>query len=120
MAPSQGLILYYYTFLPYARKISVYLALRGVPYTERQQPLTMPRPGLAAIGIKYHRTPVLSIGRNIYCDTAPILDKFEQLYPGSHTGGKTGYGQGAHQVAAEVDGSGRLSPELAKVFHRTS
>jgi glutathione S-transferase len=50
----------------------------------------MPRPDLAAIGVKYRRIPVLSIGRDIYCDTALILDKLEQLYPGSRMGGKTG------------------------------
>ena len=67
-----------------------FLALRGIPYTECQQPFAMPRPALAAIGIKYRRIPVLSIGRDIYSETALILDKLEQLYPGSHMGGKTG------------------------------
>lgn len=90
MAPNQDLILYFYTFSPYARKVTTYLALRGIPYTECQQPFTMPRPDLAAIGVKYRRIPVLSIGRDIYCDSALILDKLEQLYPGSHMGGKTG------------------------------
>src|SRR5436305_1257605 len=90
MAASQDLILYFYTFSPYARKITAYLALRGISYTECQQPFTMPRPDLAAIGVKYGRIPVLPIGRDIYCDTALMLDKLEQLYPGSRMGGKTG------------------------------
>ena len=50
----------------------------------------MQRPDLIAIGVKYRRIPVLSIGRDIYCDTALIVDKLEQLYPGSRMGGKTG------------------------------
>lgn len=90
MAPDQDLILYFYTFSPYARKVTTYLNLRGIPYTECQQPFTMPRPDLAAINVKYRRIPVLSIGRDIYCDTALILQKLEQLYPGSQMGGKTG------------------------------
>lgn len=90
MAPNQDLILYFYTFSPYARKVTAYLALRGIPYTECQQPFTMPRPDLAAVGVKYRRIPVLSIGRDLYCDSALILEKLEQLYPGSHMGGTTG------------------------------
>ena len=50
----------------------------------------MPRPDLAAIGVKYRRVPVLSIGRDIYCDSALILEKLEQFYPGSNMNGKTG------------------------------
>ena len=136
MSHNQEIILYFYTFSPYARKVIVslhyhvpfkilarrskdrrsaerlpsafwqyappeespltirctqaYLALRGIPYTECQQPLTMPRPDLAAIGVQYRRIPLLAIGRDIYCDTALINEKLEQLYPGSHLGGKTG------------------------------
>ena len=89
MAPTEDPILYFYAFSPYARKVTAYLALRGIPYTECEQPVTMPRPDLAAIGVKYRRIPVLSIGRDIYCDTALILDKLEKLYPGSDMGGKT-------------------------------
>lgn len=50
----------------------------------------MPRPDLAAVGVKYRRIPVLSIGRDLYCDNALILEKLEQLYPGSDMGGTTG------------------------------
>lgn len=41
----------------------------------------MPRPDVDAIGTKYRRIPVLSIGRDIYNDTRLILRKLEQLYP---------------------------------------
>ena len=98
MAPDQDLILYFYTFSPYARKVTAYLNLRGIPYTECQQPFTMPRPDLAAINVKYRRIPVLSVGRDIYCDTALILQKLEQLYPGSQIGGKTGRDKALIQV----------------------
>jgi glutathione S-transferase len=41
----------------------------------------MPRPDVAAIGTNYRRIPVLSIGRDIYCDTRLIISKLETLYP---------------------------------------
>lgn len=41
----------------------------------------MPRPDVAAIGTNYRRIPLLSIGRDIYCDTRLILSKLETLYP---------------------------------------
>lgn len=90
MAPQEIPILWFYTFSPYARKVTAYLALRSIPYTECQQPPTMPRPDLAALGVKYRRIPILSIGRDFYCDTALILEKLEKLYPGSEMGGKSG------------------------------
>lgn len=41
----------------------------------------MPRPDLAALGVQYRRVPVLAYGRDIYCDTLLILQKFENWYP---------------------------------------
>lgn len=43
------------------------------------QPLTLPRPDIAKLGVKYRRIPILSIGRDIYLDTRLILHKLEQL-----------------------------------------
>jgi glutathione S-transferase len=50
------------------------------------QPPVMPRPDLEAIGVKYRRIPIMTIGRNVYCDTRLILDKLEQLFPGGTLG----------------------------------
>jgi hypothetical protein len=50
----------------------------------------MPRPDLAAVGVKYRRIPVLSIGRGLYCDSALILQKLERLCLGNHVGGIKG------------------------------
>ncbi len=50
------------------------------------QPPIMPRPDFEAIGVKYRRIPILAIGRDVYCDTRLILDKLEQLFPGSTLG----------------------------------
>jgi glutathione S-transferase len=41
----------------------------------------LPRPDLEALSINYRRIPVLSIGRDVYCDTRLIIRKLEQLFP---------------------------------------
>ncbi|KKZ59040.1 hypothetical protein EMCG_00908 [[Emmonsia] crescens] len=41
----------------------------------------MPRPDLHALGVQYRRVPVMSVGKDIYCDSRLILQKLEELYP---------------------------------------
>ncbi|KAH8726882.1 hypothetical protein GQ44DRAFT_704946 [Phaeosphaeriaceae sp. PMI808] len=41
----------------------------------------MPRPDLASIGVGYRRIPILSIGKEIYCDSRLIISKLEAFYP---------------------------------------
>jgi glutathione S-transferase len=43
----------------------------------------MPRPDVKAIGVEYRRIPLMSIGRDIYCDTRIILTKLDELFPAS-------------------------------------
>ncbi|KAJ6440388.1 zinc knuckle transcription factor (CnjB) [Purpureocillium lavendulum] len=74
-----GIIFYHYTRSPYARRVEWYLLLRGIPYSECLQPLLMPRPDLARLGIGYRRIPVLAIGRDVYLDTRLQLRKLEEL-----------------------------------------
>lgn len=83
MAPSEEPILFLWSLSAWAAKVTAYLALRGIPYTRCEQPITQPRPDLAALGVNYRRIPVLAIGRDIYCDTLLILEKLESLYPDS-------------------------------------
>jgi glutathione S-transferase len=45
------------------------------------QPPVLPRPDVKALGIAYRRIPLMSIGRDVYCDTRIILQKLEQLFP---------------------------------------
>ncbi|KAG9229353.1 glutathione s-transferase-related protein-like protein [Amylocarpus encephaloides] len=85
MAQNQEIILYHYSFSPYARRIVWYLSLRQIPYSQCIQPPLLPRPDLKAIGISYRRIPLLSIGRSIYTDTRLILSKLDELYPPSAT-----------------------------------
>ena len=93
MAPSEEPILFLWSLSPWASKIVSYLALRGIPHARCEQPITQPRPDLAALGLHYRRIPVLSVGRDIYCDTLLILEKLEELYPPPPSGSAGGYKQ---------------------------
>jgi glutathione S-transferase len=80
--PSPKITLFHYPFSPWSQKITLYLALRRIPYVSCIQPVTLPRPELKSrLGVNYRRIPVLSIGRDIYCDTLIMLEKLEELYP---------------------------------------
>ncbi|KIW10333.1 hypothetical protein PV08_11295 [Exophiala spinifera] len=81
--PNNGIVLYHYSFSPFARRVLWYLTLRGIDYAECKQPATMPRPDLKALGVNYRRIPVMAIGRDIYCDTRIMLRKLEDLFPDS-------------------------------------
>jgi glutathione S-transferase len=100
--PNNGIVLYHYSFSPYARRVIWYLALRGIDYAQcvrgtlhlrsvdgipaltnhnQVQPPVLPRPDVKALGISYRRIPLMSIGRDVYCDTRIILRKLEELFP---------------------------------------
>lgn len=80
MAPTEQPILFLWAMSPWASKVVHYMALRGIPYTQCIQPITMPRPDIAALGVQYRRIPVLALGRDIYCDSLLILQKLEEWY----------------------------------------
>ena len=94
-------ILFLWSFSPWASKVVAYLALRGIPHARCEQPITQPRPDIAALGVKYRRIPILAIGRDVYCDTLLILDKLEQLYPSSDGVYKGIGSNGGTQLALE-------------------
>ncbi|KAK8050508.1 glutathione S-transferase [Apiospora phragmitis] len=77
------IILYHYGHSPYARRVVWYLNLRKIPYTQCLQPMILPRPDVAQLGVAYRRIPLLAIGRDVYLDTRLILQKLEALYPAS-------------------------------------
>ena len=62
MADRPQILLFHYPFSPWSQKITSYLAFRAIPYTECHQPVTMPRPDLARLGVKYRRIPLVAIG----------------------------------------------------------
>lgn len=46
----------------------------------------LPREDINALGVKYRRIPILSIGRDIYCDSRLILQKLEERFPSGALG----------------------------------
>lgn len=81
MAPHNDMILFHYQFSPYARRVIWYLTLRGIDYAQCMQPPYLPREDINALGVKYRRIPIMSIGRDVYCDTRLILQKLEEKFP---------------------------------------
>lgn len=76
------IILFDYSFSPYAKKIRILLAAAGIPYKRCDVPMVLPRLTLLDLGITYRRIPVLAIGGDVYCDTALIIDVIQK-----HLGG---------------------------------
>ncbi|KAL6876217.1 hypothetical protein HDV57DRAFT_156059 [Trichoderma longibrachiatum] len=76
------IVLYHYENSPYSRRVSWYLALKGIKYQQCIQPRIMPRPDIHRLGVKYRRIPILAIGRDVYLDTRHILTKLSALPPG--------------------------------------
>ncbi|MCJ1340007.1 hypothetical protein MMC09_005301 [Bachmanniomyces sp. S44760] len=106
MALHNDIVLFHYTYSPYARRITWYLALRGIDYSQCLQPPVLPREDLKALGVSYRRIPVMSIGRDIYCDTRIILQTLEERFPKA-TLGATEPDQKAVEVLLEkwtIDG----------------
>ncbi|KAL8971854.1 MAG: hypothetical protein Q9197_003060 [Variospora fuerteventurae] len=98
MTPHNDIVLFHYTFSPFAKRIVWYLAFRGIEYAQCLQPPTLPREDVNALGVKYRRIPILSIGRDIYCDTRLILDKLEERFPS----GKLGASEPEQKVIAKL------------------
>lgn len=78
---NEEIVFFHYPGSPYANRITWYLKLAGVPYSECIQPPYLPRPDLAALDISYRRIPILCIGKHAYCDTRIILQVLQSKYP---------------------------------------
>lgn len=50
------------------------------------QPPILPRPDVTALGASYRRIPLMSIGKDVYCDTRLILQKLETHFPNGALG----------------------------------
>lgn len=59
---------------------------RTTDLPNQMQPVYLPREDINALGVKYRRIPILSIGRDIYCDTRLILQKLEAKFPSGALG----------------------------------
>ena len=66
---------------PFSEKIRKIFALKSLAYREVDQPAWMPKPHLTPMTGGYRRIPVLQIGADIYCDSALIARKIDEVCP---------------------------------------
>jgi glutathione S-transferase len=89
---SSELILHNYPISPFAEKVRLVLAAKGLAWRSVQIPVVMPKPDVVALSGGYRKTPLLQIGADLYCDTALIcrvLDARQPeppLYPAASAG----------------------------------
>jgi len=74
-------ILHHYAISPFAEKIRVMLAWKGIAWQSVIIPVMMPKPDLVALTGGYRRTPVLQTGADLWCDTALIARVLERIAP---------------------------------------
>jgi len=68
-----------YQFAPNAQKSRNYLYATRTPFKICEQPFVLPRPILTDLGITYRRVPVLSIGKDFFCDNTSFIDALQSL-----------------------------------------
>jgi glutathione S-transferase len=83
-------ILHHYPGSPFAEKIRVLLGSRKLAWQSVMIPAVMPKPDVVALTGGYRKTPIMQVGADIYCDTALIARKIDELsaeptvYPREH------------------------------------
>src|SRR5438045_796440 len=55
------------------------MGIKGLSWSSVVQPTIMPKPDLTPLTGGYRRIPVMQIGADVYCDTACIARRLEQL-----------------------------------------
>ena len=75
------IILHHYALSLFAEKVRRIFAYKKMAWRAVEQPLMAPKPDLTPLTGGYRRIPVLQIGADVYCDTACIVRRLEQLQP---------------------------------------
>lgn len=73
------IILHHYPASPFAEKIRVLLGAMKLPWKSVTIPNIMPKPDVVALTGGYRKTPFLQIGADIFCDTALISKKLDEI-----------------------------------------
>lgn len=74
-------ILHNHPSSPFSEKIRLLLAYKQIPWWNVEQPVILPKPQVIPLTGGYRRTPVLQIGADIYCDTALVARRLNELKP---------------------------------------
>ena len=75
------IVLHHYPLSPFAEKVRAVLGFKQLAWKSVIIPAVMPKPDVVALTGGYRKTPILQIGRDVYCDTALICDVLEHLKP---------------------------------------
>jgi glutathione S-transferase len=78
---SLPIFLHHYPGSPFAEKARLMLGYKALAWQSVFIPMVMPKPDVLALTGGYRKTPLLQVGADIYCDTALIAEKLEQLQP---------------------------------------
>ena len=78
---SHDIILHHYPLSPFAEKIRAVLGFKQLAWKSVIVPAIAPKPDVVALTGGYRKTPILQIGRDVYCDTALICDVLEHIQP---------------------------------------
>lgn len=74
-------ILHHYAQSPFSEKVRKVLAYKDLPWSSVQIPPVMPKPDLMPLTGGYRKTPVMQIGRDVYCDSKLICRVIDRLSP---------------------------------------
>jgi glutathione S-transferase len=74
-----SLVLHHYELSPFSEKVRRILAFKRLAWQSVRAPAVMPKPDLVALTGGYRKIPVLQVGNHVYCDTALIAERLEQL-----------------------------------------
>lgn len=77
----EPIILHHYDLSPFSEKIRRVLAYKDVAWRAVEQPIMAPKPDLTPLTGGYRRIPVMQIGADVYCDTALIVRRLDELVP---------------------------------------
>lgn len=75
------LILHHYEASPFSEKTRLMLGYKQLAWKAVRIPAVMPKPDVLALTGGYRKTPLLQIGRHVFCDTALIARVLDQVQP---------------------------------------
>jgi glutathione S-transferase len=75
------LILHHYPNSPFSEKIRLIFGAKKLAWKSVVIPAIMPKPDVVALTGGYRKTPILQIGADIYCDSALIAKRVDELAP---------------------------------------
>ncbi|KAI8061535.1 uncharacterized protein B0P05DRAFT_497600 [Gilbertella persicaria] len=81
MTGTQDIILHWYPESPYSQKVAWVLNYKKVEYRTVLCQRMEPRPLRRPLDGGYRKTPILQVGKHVFCDTKAIFMEIEKLFP---------------------------------------